>query len=90
MPLTPAQAKANKKYQQAHYGQIRFAAPKEEIERIKVFAASIGETTNGFIRKSVNQTMENLEALQAFETGDIETFSGTTADLFDKILSEDD
>lgn len=58
MTVSEAQKKANKKYMDAKYGQIRLAASKEEIENIKDAAKAAGLSTNGYIRTACKEKME--------------------------------
>ena len=58
MSLTDAQKKANKKYQQEKLDEIKLRVPKGEKERIQAHAAAGGESTNAFIYRAINETIE--------------------------------
>lgn len=58
MSLTDAQKKANKKYQQEKLDEIKLRVPKGEKERIQTHAAAGGESTNAFIYRAINETIE--------------------------------
>lgn len=53
-----AQRKAVAKYNAANYEQIQLRVEPGEKERIKEYAASKGESLNGFIKRAIKQAME--------------------------------
>ena len=51
-------AKAIKKYEQEKVERIMFRVPKGEKARIQAYAASRGESTNAFIYRAINETIQ--------------------------------
>ena len=51
-------AKAIKKYEQEKVERIMFRVPKGEKARIQAHAASRGESTNAFIYRAINETIQ--------------------------------
>ena len=51
-------AKAIKKYEQEKVERIMFRVPKGEKTRIQAHAASRGESTNAFIYRAINETIQ--------------------------------
>ena len=58
MPASKAQQKAVAKYMKNNYDEIKLRVPKGEKEKIKSHAESNGESINGFIKRSIDETME--------------------------------
>ena len=58
MPQTEAQLRASKKYQQEKLEGITFRVPKGNKQRIQEHAKSRGESTNAFIYRAINETIE--------------------------------
>lgn len=56
---TQAQNKATQKYIKANYDEIKLRIPKGEKERIKAHAAKHNESVNGFIKRVINEAIEN-------------------------------
>ena len=51
-------AKAIKKYEQEKVERIMFRVPKGEKARIQAHEASRGESTNAFIYRAINETIQ--------------------------------
>lgn len=47
-----------KRYEDKAYDKILVRLPKGRKEEIQAFAASQGESTNGFINRAISETME--------------------------------
>ena len=58
MPQTEAQLKASKKYHQEKLDEIKLRVPKGNKQRIQEHAKSRGESTNAFIYRAINETIE--------------------------------
>lgn len=58
MAQTEAQLKASKKYHQEKLEEIKFRVPKGNRTRIQEHAQKFGESTNAFIYRAINETME--------------------------------
>ena len=56
MPLTEAQATANKKYHQK-FDDIKLRVPKGQREVLQNHAQSRGESLNSFLTRAANETM---------------------------------
>ena len=61
MATSPAQLKANKKYQEEKLEEIKFRVPKGRKTQIQVHAKKQGESTNAFILRAVDQTIQSDE-----------------------------
>lgn len=57
MATSEAQLKANKKYQQK-FDKVQIRVSHEDKESIDRHAASMGESTNAFVRRAIAETME--------------------------------
>lgn len=55
---TEAQAKAAKKYLKESVEDIRIRVPKGDKSKVQEHAASMGESTNAFVVRAINETME--------------------------------
>ena len=55
---TEAQAKAAKKYLKESVEDIRIRVPKGDKAKVQEHAASMGESTNAFVVRAINETME--------------------------------
>ncbi len=53
-----AKIAANNRYTSKAYDKVSFLVPKGEREGIKEHAAKMGESTNAFIMRAVNETMQ--------------------------------
>jgi predicted HicB family RNase H-like nuclease len=62
MPISESRARANKKYQLEKTDEIKLRVPKGNKERIQEHAKSQGESTNAFIYRAVNETIERDQA----------------------------
>lgn len=58
MPVTKAQQRAVSKYMKENYEEIKVRIPKGNKARIQAHAAAKGESTNAFIYRAINETME--------------------------------
>ena len=58
MALSEAQRKANDKYIKEHYRQVKLSMPKEEADALDEFCRVHGYTKAGFIRKAIQEKME--------------------------------
>ena len=58
MTYSKSMAKAIKKYEQEKVERIMFRVPKGEKARIQAHAASRGESTNAFIYRAINETIQ--------------------------------
>ncbi len=58
MAQTESQLRATKKYHQEKLEEIKFRVHKGEKDRIKRHAASQKESTNAFIFRAINETIE--------------------------------
>lgn len=65
MPASKAQQKAVAKYMKNNYDEIKLRVPKGEKEKIKSHAESNGESINGFVKRSIDETMERDKANKA-------------------------
>ncbi len=54
MPASKAQQKAVAKYESANYDKVLLRLEKGKREKIKAHAESMGETTNGFIKRAID------------------------------------
>ena len=63
MPASKAQQKAVHKYTKENYDRFLVTMkPKGYLEIVKAHAAARGESTNGFIGRAINETMERDNA----------------------------
>lgn len=58
MAQTEAQLRANKKYREEKLESITFRVPKGNKARIQAHAAANGESTNAFIFRAINETID--------------------------------
>lgn len=58
MATSEAKLRANKKHQQEKLEEIKFRVPKGEKARIQAHAAAKGESTNAFIYRAINETIQ--------------------------------
>ena len=58
MTTSEAQLRANRKHQQERLEEIKFRVPKDNKARIQKHAAAKGESTNAFIYRAINETIE--------------------------------
>lgn len=58
MPASKAQQKAVSKYMKANYDEIKIRIPKGEKAVVQAHAAAQDETTNAFIARAIQETME--------------------------------
>lgn len=57
MPVSDAQKKANKKYFEKNYKQVKLSMPIDEAEKLEFFCELTGHTKAGFIRKAIDEKM---------------------------------
>ena len=62
MATSKAQQKAVNKYMAKAYDRINLTVPKGRKEEIQAFAASTGESVNGFINRAITEVMERDSA----------------------------
>ena len=58
MPTSKAQLRANKKYQEEKLEEIKFRVPKGKKAKIQEHAKRHGESTNAFILRAVDETIQ--------------------------------
>ena len=58
MPLTEARKRANKKYFDGHYSQVKLTMPNEEAEALTAYCEEKGYTKAGFIREAIKEKMQ--------------------------------
>lgn len=58
MATSEAKLRANRKHQQEKLEEIKFRVPKGEKARIQAHAAAKGESTNAFIYRAINETIQ--------------------------------
>lgn len=61
MALTEAQKRANKKWIDANYKQVKLSMPNEEAEILDAYCKEKGHTKAGFIRQAIKDKMERNE-----------------------------
>lgn len=61
MPTSKAQLRANKKYQEEKLEEIKFRVPKGRKAQIQEHAKRQGESTNAFILRAVDETIQSDE-----------------------------
>jgi hypothetical protein len=54
---SPARIRANNRYNAKAYDRINIAVPKGRKQAIKTYAASKGETVNGFVNNLIRSDM---------------------------------
>nr|WP_270390332.1 RepB family protein [Mediterraneibacter faecis] len=58
LALTDARKKANEKYIQNNYKQVKLSMPKAEAETLDEYCKAKGLTKAGFIRQAIKEKME--------------------------------
>lgn len=58
-PISEARKKANAKHDKENFQYITFKARKGARERVVEAATATGQSTNGFIRSSLNKAVQN-------------------------------
>lgn len=56
-----ASTRAKNKYNTANYDNLRIIVPKGKKDIIKEFAASKGESINGFVNRAIDEAMKGDE-----------------------------
>ena len=64
MPVSKAQQRATSKYQKANYDEIKVRTEKGKKDLIKAHAESKGESTNAFINRAIDETIERDTAAE--------------------------
>lgn len=59
--LTEAQKRANKKWHDANYKQVKLSMPNEEAEALDKYCKEKGHTKAGFIRQAIKDKMDRNE-----------------------------
>lgn len=67
MSTTKAQQKAVAKYENKVYDKTLLRLPKGQLGSIKAHAEKRGESVNGFINRSITETMERDNTKPALE-----------------------
>ena len=62
MPVPKANQRAVNKYKKNNYDRIEITVPKGQRDVFQAHAAARGESTNGFIGRAINETMERDNA----------------------------
>jgi predicted HicB family RNase H-like nuclease len=57
MPATEAHIRATSKWEKENYDKYQVRLKKGELDKVKAFAASKGESVNGFINRAINEAM---------------------------------
>lgn len=58
MPLSESRKRANRKYNEKAYDQVKVLVPKGKRDLIKQYAESQGKSLNGFINDLINDAMK--------------------------------
>lgn len=58
MPLSASQRKANDKYIQANYRQVKLSMPIAEADALEEYCVAHGCTKAGFIRQAIKEKMK--------------------------------
>lgn len=58
MTISKAQQRAVNKYVKSNYDEVKFRVPKGEKAIIQEHAMGQGESTNAFIYRAINETIE--------------------------------
>lgn len=59
MKISEARYRANQKYIKKTYEQITVTVRKGERDKVKAHAAKMGESTNKFVLRAIQQTIES-------------------------------
>ena len=59
MALSEAKRKSNDRYIAAHYKQLNVSYPARFVESVRAAAADCGESLAGYIRKAIEDRMQN-------------------------------
>lgn len=60
-PVSEAKKKANKKWTDANYTQVKLSMPNEEAEELNKYCKEKGHTKAGFIRQAIKDKMARNE-----------------------------
>ena len=60
-PVSEAKKKANKKWTDANYTQVKLSMPNEEAETLTQYCKEKGYTKAGFIRQAIKDKMARNE-----------------------------
>ena len=58
MPKTEAQIRATRKYDAKAYDRIELKVVKGKKDELKTYAASQGETLNGFVNRAIDEAIK--------------------------------
>lgn len=61
MAVSEAKKRANKKWIDANYKQVKLSMPNEEAEALDTYCKNKGHTKAGFIRQAIKDKMERNE-----------------------------
>lgn len=61
MAMSEAQKRANKKWNDANYKQVKLTMPNKEAETLETYCKEKGHTKAGFIRQAIKDKMERNE-----------------------------
>ncbi len=61
-PVSKSQQKAVAKYMKSNYDELKVRVPKGQKELITAHAENRGESVNGFVNRSIIETMERDNA----------------------------
>lgn len=58
MAVSEAQKKANKKYFDENYKQVKLSMPNKEVEQLERYCQAVNCSRAGFIREAIKEKME--------------------------------
>ena len=61
---TEAQRRANKKYYDANYRQVKLSMPNDEADALESFCTDHNYSKAGFIRKAIKEKIEREQATE--------------------------
>ena len=70
MPISEARRRANAKYNAKAYDEIKIRVPKGKKGTVQAYAASRGESVNGFINRAIAEAMERDGSAPVATPGD--------------------
>lgn len=60
MPTSESQKKASLKYAKTHLKRVPLDLTHEKYDQVKQSADTVGESVNGFIKKSIDERIERI------------------------------
>lgn len=60
-PMSEAKKRANRKWTEANYKQVKLSMPNEEAETLDTYCKEHGHTKAGFIRQAIKDKMARNE-----------------------------